>query len=110
MARAVAFATTLQRYNNLGTGRPHARGRRRSMSLELSEEQRRALDASPEAPLRLIDPRTREAYVLLRADQYENLRTLLPDNDIVPAMYSLLAELQPEDWEDAAHYGERVQE
>jgi hypothetical protein len=74
------------------------------MSIDLSEEQRRALDARPEEPLRLIDPRTQQAYVLLRADLYEKLQALLAEDDPVAEMYPLLAELQPEDWEDPAHY------
>jgi hypothetical protein len=74
------------------------------MSIDLSEEQRRALDASPEEPLRLVDPRTQQAYVLVRADLYQKLQTLLPEDDPVLDMYPLLAELEPEDWEDPAHY------
>jgi hypothetical protein len=44
------------------------------MSVELSEEQRRALEARPDEPLRLIDPRTQQAYVLVRADLFESLQ------------------------------------
>ena len=32
----------------------------------------------------------------------------IPDNDPVPVMYPLLAELNPEDWEDAALFEEQA--
>jgi hypothetical protein len=74
------------------------------MSVELTEEQRRALEARPEEPLRLIDPRTQQAYFLVRAELYDQMRALLTEEDPAAEMYPLLAELQPEDWEDPAHY------
>jgi hypothetical protein len=84
-------------------GRHHS-GKDDVMSVELSEQQQLALDARPEEPLRLIDPRTQQIYVLLRVDHYEKLEALLVEDDPVPDMYPLLADLQPEDWEDPAHY------
>jgi hypothetical protein len=47
--------------------------------IELTEQQQQALDASPEP--RLIDPRTQEAYVLIKADLYERLRGLLAEEE-----------------------------
>lgn len=44
----------------------------------LTEEQQRALDASAEP--RLLDPRTNKAYVLIGADIYERMRSLLADD------------------------------
>jgi hypothetical protein len=44
------------------------------MSLELSEPQQSALDAQPDEPVRIVDPRTQQTYVLLRADLYERLK------------------------------------
>ena len=41
--------------------------------IELTEELRRAVRAHPSEPVRLIDPATREAFVLLRADEYDRL-------------------------------------
>lgn len=38
--------------------------------IELTEEQAQAL-AEQKAPLRLIDPRTREVFVLIRQDVYD---------------------------------------
>jgi hypothetical protein len=74
------------------------------MSVKLTEEQRQALEARPDEPLRLIDPRTQQAYVLVRAELYDQMRALLTEDDPVAEMYPLLAELQPEDWEDPANY------
>jgi hypothetical protein len=48
--------------------------------LELSEQQQQALEASAE-PLRLIDPRTQKTYVLIGAEVYERLRSLLTADD-----------------------------
>jgi hypothetical protein len=46
------------------------------MSIELTEVQQQALDKELDLPPRLIDPRTNEAYVLVRAEDYENIREL----------------------------------
>jgi hypothetical protein len=42
--------------------------------IELTQELQQALRAQPAEPLRLIDPQTQEAYVLLRADEYNQLK------------------------------------
>jgi hypothetical protein len=47
------------------------------MSIELTEEPQRAIAAQREEPPRVINPRTQEAFVLLRAEVYERLRALL---------------------------------
>jgi len=41
--------------------------------IELNEEQRTALREQPGKPLRLVDPATREVFVLLRAEDYDRL-------------------------------------
>jgi hypothetical protein len=51
------------------------------MSIPLSDELRQALDAQPDEPLRLVDPRTNAAYVLLPADVYERVKGLLEEED-----------------------------
>jgi hypothetical protein len=38
--------------------------------IELSPEQRQAVRQQPDEPVRLVDPETREAYVLIRAHAY----------------------------------------
>ena len=47
--------------------------------IELTEQQQRAVDATPE--VRLIDPRTQKAYVLVGADRFERMKSLLTDGD-----------------------------
>jgi hypothetical protein len=44
--------------------------------------------------------------VLLRAEDYEKMKPH-PDSDDVSAMYPLLADIAPEDWEDVGHYEKR---
>ena len=44
--------------------------------IELTEQQQLALDTEP-SPARVIDPRTRKAYVLVDADQFEKVSDLL---------------------------------
>jgi hypothetical protein len=58
--------------------------------IELTEEQRQAAAANPE--LRLIDPLTRKAYVLVSADHYERLRRVLEEVD--PSFYEF-EEIEP---------------
>jgi hypothetical protein len=56
--------------------------RKGAATIELTEEQRRAL--REEAPPRLVDPDTNETYVLLRAEVYDRLKGLLTDD--LPSM------------------------
>jgi hypothetical protein len=43
--------------------------------IELTDEQRRELDQ--EVPARARDPKTNETYVLVRADEYDKMRTVI---------------------------------
>jgi hypothetical protein len=61
----------------------------------LTKEQRHELsEAEPVA----IDPMTPEQYVLVHKSVYEKMKRLLEDE--ARTMYPLLADLDPEDWED----------
>ena len=42
--------------------------------IELTDEQVHALESRDATPPRLVNPRTQEAFVLLRIDEYERLR------------------------------------
>lgn len=53
--------------------------------IELTQEQRNALDSAGAVPVRLTDPANQQEYVLVRADVYERLRGLL-DEDFRPSM------------------------
>jgi hypothetical protein len=59
--------------------------RKEEVMIELTEEQRRALQG--ETPPRLVDPSTNETYVLLRAEVYERLKGLLQDD--LPSMHEV---------------------
>lgn len=79
--------------------------------IELTEEQLRALNSQAEEPARVFDPATKQAYVLVRVDVYESLKVLLAREDLDPeGLYSRIAELDPEDWEDPAVYGLSVEQ
>ena len=71
--------------------------------IELTEEQRQAIEHSEETPPTVLDRKTNTAYVLIRKDVYERLQESL-DEDDVRLMAPLLADLDPEDWEDAANF------
>ncbi|HEX4124301.1 MAG TPA: hypothetical protein VHY37_06195 [Tepidisphaeraceae bacterium] len=48
--------------------------------IELTEEQVRALSESHSSPPRLLNPRTNEAFVLLRVDEYKQLTAAVYDD------------------------------
>jgi hypothetical protein len=73
------------------------------MNLQLTDDQRQAIEQGAGSPVYFIDPATNASYVLLTAEEYEKLKAQL-DSDDVSSMYSLLADLAPEDWEDVSHY------
>jgi hypothetical protein len=76
------------------------------MTPELSPELRQALATAPDGPVEVIDPVTKKAYVLVSAEVYQRVQALLGDEgDAVRDMSNLLADLAPEDWEDASNYG-----
>jgi hypothetical protein len=68
--------------------------------IQLTEEQRQEL-SQPEPVV--FDPLTRKTYVLVPREVYERFKALLAEDD-ARLMYPLLAELDPEDWEDASVY------
>jgi hypothetical protein len=49
------------------------------MPIELTEQQQQSLDAAEELPATVIDPRTRTAYVLIPALEYDTVREILED-------------------------------
>jgi len=70
--------------------------------IELTEQQRQELTRS--ATPRAVDPLTGNIYVLIPEDVYQRLKAALTDTD-PDALYPLLAEICPEDWEDSSNYG-----
>ncbi len=49
--------------------------------IELTELMREALASSPGEPLWLVDPQTRQSYVLLRKEEYDLVKGLLGQDD-----------------------------
>jgi hypothetical protein len=77
------------------------------MAPRLSEDQRQAIEQHGGAPVDVVDVRTNANYVLLSAEQFERMKTAA-DGEIVDAMYPLLADIAPEDWEDASLYAQEL--
>jgi hypothetical protein len=76
-----------------------------TMIITLTEEQRHTLESAGDA-VRVLDSQSKREYVLVPAEVYERLKHLLTDEDLDPeVMYPLLADIQPEDWEEASGYG-----
>jgi hypothetical protein len=55
--------------------------------MNLTEEMRRALDQGK--PVEVTDPETREVYVLLKQEQYRQMRRLLDVEEIDPSLYEV---------------------
>lgn len=49
------------------------------MSIRLTDDQQKSLDAHEEDPPRVVDPRSNAAYVLLRLEEYETVREVLEE-------------------------------
>jgi hypothetical protein len=66
--------------------------------LKLTDEQSHAIDASPDEPLRLVDPVKNRLYVLVSTDVYDRMRDLLADDprDAYPAIDRAFAD----GWDD----------
>jgi hypothetical protein len=72
--------------------------------IELTQEQLGALARNIEQPPVIIDPVTKREYVLLRKEVYESIQGTMVDEDDARLMAPLLADLDPEDWEETSAY------
>jgi hypothetical protein len=72
------------------------------MSVELTEAQRKALEARPNEPLRLIDPCTRRAYVLLPADVYDRLLAQQEEDELSETYAAQMESALRAGWDDPA--------
>ena len=68
--------------------------------IELTHEQRQ--DLAGNEPI-VVNPQTHEEFVLVPKDLYHKLKALQEGDDL-RLMYPMLADLDPEDWEDVANY------
>jgi hypothetical protein len=58
---------------------------------------------------RVVDPASNKTYVLVEERVYERLRQHLGGDDAdAEALYPLLAEVAPEDWQEPSEYGVTV--
>ncbi len=73
------------------------------MTIKLSDELRQAVEECGGAPVYVVDATTNASYVLMRAEQFEKISALV-DGDGIDAMYPLLAEIEPDDWEDLSQF------
>ncbi len=57
------------------------------MGLQLSDEQRQAIESTPGSPVRVIDPNSGDVYVLVRESVFARIEGLLNDDlaDTYPA-------------------------
>jgi hypothetical protein len=68
------------------------------MILNLTDDQRRAIEEQAGTPIPFFDAATNTRYVLLRADQYEKVRALLEAEDFHPReTYPFIDEVMRED-------------
>jgi hypothetical protein len=73
--------------------------------IELTETQSRELDAASSTDLRVLDPKTNQEYVLLRAEVYDRIKALVHADEELPisTMYPLIDEMAAKaGWDDPA--------
>jgi hypothetical protein len=73
------------------------------MTPKLSDDLRQAIKEHGGGPLYVVDPDTNDGYVLIRAEQFERIKAVTDDGG-VEAMYPLLADIEPDDWDDPGLY------
>ena len=62
------------------------------MDIPLTDELRQALRAAPGGPVRLVDEQTNEAFVVLRAEAYERLKSLVDGDALTSEQVGALVE------------------
>ncbi|HWU41066.1 MAG: hypothetical protein WBQ11_13810 [Isosphaeraceae bacterium] len=73
------------------------------MTTKLSDDLRQAIEEHGGAPVYVVDAITGASYVLMRAEQFEKIRAIVDVED-VQDMYPLIADIEPDDWEDISRY------
>lgn len=74
------------------------------MLLKLTEEQRRALAAAPDKPVRVSDPETNATYVLLKLEDYERIQAFFEEDPITDVERRVILQgvWKRADWDDPA--------
>lgn len=72
------------------------------IQLQLTDEQRQAIEQHEGQPIDVLDPTTNTRYVLLRASDYERLSALLDDTEFdIRESYQLQEQVaRAEGWDD----------
>ena len=70
--------------------------------ITLTQEQACVLAEGAESPLRVIDPQTQHVYFLVSGEVYARAQAMFEEEQDVQGMYPLLADLDPEDWQEGA--------
>ncbi|MBM4072737.1 MAG: hypothetical protein FJ271_27995 [Planctomycetes bacterium] len=68
--------------------------------ITLTEEQVRMLAESAESPPRVVDPQTQHIYYLVSGEVFARAQAMLEEEQDVLGMHPLVAELDPEGWQD----------
>ena len=68
--------------------------------IELTEQQQSALESQRGEPARVFNPRTRETFVLVPADAYERLKSLLGEDFDPSEAYPAIDRAFAEGWDD----------
>lgn len=80
----------------------------------LTHEQLQAIHAKPEGPVRVVDPRTQQAYLIVRADLYEQVQQVLKDEyHLSDTYFAQVESAMRAGWDDPAmddynHYDENL--
>ena len=75
--------------------------------IELTDEQQQTLSGLPAPPLRVLNPSTKERFVLLPEAQYERMLTQLEDVQFAEEMAPLIWETMKDDWAGMTEYAKR---
>jgi len=58
------------------------------MAIPLTKEQQHAIDSTGATPPEVVDPRTGEAYVLIRTEEYQEVREVLLEEQWQKAIWA----------------------
>ena len=73
------------------------------MTTNLADDVRQAIEDRDGGPVYFVDATTGASYVLMRAEKFEKI-SAIAGTDEFEAMYALVTEIEPDDWEDVSHY------
>jgi hypothetical protein len=67
------------------------------MQIELTEQQRQILESNGGEPMRVVNPRTKQAFILVPAEDYERLKSILDGRFNPQEAYPLVDRIMAED-------------